>query len=37
MIDDSLYDERIDPNVHPAKVCEAAVRLMKEEKHWISA
>jgi hypothetical protein len=37
MIDDWLYDERIDPNVHPATVRGAAIRLMTEEKHWIAA
>ena len=37
MIDDWLYDERIDPHLHPAKVCEAAIRLMTEERDWIQA
>lgn len=37
MIDDWLYDERIDPHSHPAKVREAAIRLMNEEKYWIPA
>jgi len=36
-IDDWLYDERIDPYLHPAAVREAAKRLMAEEKYWIPA
>ena len=28
MIDDWLYDERVDPQSHPAKLCEAAIRLI---------
>ncbi|HTU49716.1 MAG TPA: hypothetical protein VMF56_03925 [Acidobacteriaceae bacterium] len=35
MIDDWLYDERVDPRLHPATVREAAIRLMTEEKYWI--
>jgi hypothetical protein len=31
-IDDWLYDERVDPHLHPAAVYEAAIRLMAEEK-----
>jgi hypothetical protein len=34
-IDDWLYDERVDPNLHPATVREAAIRLITEEKYWI--
>jgi hypothetical protein len=33
VIDDWLYDERVDPHSHPATVCEAAIRLMTEEKY----
>jgi hypothetical protein len=32
MIDDWLYDDRIDPHLHPATVREAAIRLMPEDK-----
>jgi hypothetical protein len=32
MIDDWLYDERIDPRLQPATMCEAAIRLIAEEK-----
>jgi hypothetical protein len=28
MIDDWLYDERVEPHSHPAKLCEAAIRLI---------
>jgi hypothetical protein len=28
MIDDWLYDDRIDPHLNPATICEAAIRLM---------
>lgn len=31
VIDDWLYDERVDPNLHPSIVREAAVRLMPGE------
>jgi len=37
VIDDWLYDERVDPHPHPATVRDAAVRLMTEERHWIQA
>lgn len=37
VIDDWLYDERVDPHPHPAIVRDAAIRLMTEQKHWISA
>jgi hypothetical protein len=37
VIDDWLYDERVDPHPHPATVRDAAIRLMTEEKHWIPA
>ncbi|MGA3132416.1 MAG: hypothetical protein ABSD59_16535 [Terracidiphilus sp.] len=36
-IDDWLYDERVDPRLHPAAVREAAKRLMTKEKYWIQA
>jgi hypothetical protein len=36
-IDDWLYDDRVDPRSHPATVCEAAIRLMTEEKYWAQA
>jgi hypothetical protein len=36
-IDDWLYDERVDPHMHPAFVREAAVRLITEENYWIPA
>lgn len=36
-IDDWLYDERIDPRLHPATVREAAIRLMTDEKYWTPA
>jgi len=32
MIDDWLYDERIDPRLHPATMCEAAIRLTTKAK-----
>ncbi len=35
VIDDWLYDERIDPHLHPGKVRDAALRLMAEEKYRI--
>ncbi|HTW80665.1 MAG TPA: hypothetical protein VME23_14055 [Terracidiphilus sp.] len=31
MIDDWLYDERVDPHSHPATLLEAAIRLMTED------
>lgn len=37
VIDDWLYDERVDPGLHPATVREAAIRLMSDEKYWTSA
>jgi hypothetical protein len=37
VIDDWLYDERVDPHPHPATVRDAAIRLMTEEKYWIPA
>jgi len=37
VIDDWLYDERVDPHPHPATVREAAIRLMTEGKHCIPA
>jgi hypothetical protein len=37
MIDDWLYDERVDPNSHPATLREAAIRQMTESKYWIEA
>jgi hypothetical protein len=32
VIDDWLYDERVDPHSHPATLCEAAIRLMAKGK-----
>lgn len=37
VIDDWLYDERVDPFLHPAAVREAAMRLMTQEKYWSQA
>jgi hypothetical protein len=37
VIDDWLYDERVDPHPHPAAVRDAAIRLMTEEKYWVPA
>jgi hypothetical protein len=37
MIDDWLYDERVDPHLHPATVLEAAIRLMAEGDDLIPA
>jgi hypothetical protein len=37
VIDDWLYDERVDSHPHPATVRDAAIRLMTEERHWIPA
>jgi hypothetical protein len=37
IIDDWLYDERIDPHMHPAAVHDAVLRLMTEEEHWAQA
>jgi hypothetical protein len=35
VIDEWLYDERVDPHPHPATVRDAAIRLMAEDKYWI--
>ena len=32
MIDDWLYDERVDPHSHPSKLCDAAIRLISKAK-----
>jgi len=37
VIDDWLYDERVDPNSNPTTIRDAAIRLITEEKHWIPA
>jgi hypothetical protein len=37
MIDDWLYDARIDPHFHPATVREAAIRLMAGQEYWVPA
>jgi len=37
VIDDWLYDERVDPYPNPSAVRDAAIRLMTEENHWIPA
>ncbi|MGA7832581.1 MAG: hypothetical protein WCA21_16610 [Terracidiphilus sp.] len=37
VIDDWLYDERVDPHPHPATVRDAVIRLMSVEKDWIPA
>lgn len=37
LIDDWLYDERVNPNSHPATLREAAIRQMTEAKYWIQA
>jgi hypothetical protein len=37
VIDDWLYDERVDPHPLPATVRDAAIRLMTEEKNCIPA
>jgi hypothetical protein len=34
LIDDWLYDERVDPHSHPATLREAAIRLISEGKYW---
>ena len=36
-IDDWLYDERVDPGLHPVFVRQAAIRLIAPEKYWIRA
>ena len=33
-IDDWLYDERVDPRLHPVNVREAAIRLLARQKYW---
>jgi hypothetical protein len=37
MIDDWLYDERVDPHLHPATLREAAIRLTAQEDYWFPA
>lgn len=37
VIDDWLYDERVDPHPNPATVRDAAIRLLSEEERWIPA
>ena len=37
MIDDWLYDERIDRHLHPTTLREAAIRLIAGEECWIPA
>jgi hypothetical protein len=37
VIDDWLYDERVDPHPRPATMRDAAIRLMAEEEYWIPA
>jgi hypothetical protein len=37
MIDDWLYDERIDRHLHPTTLRKAAIRLMVGEEYWIPA
>jgi hypothetical protein len=37
VIDDWLYDERIDPQRHPAAVREEAIRLITKQNYWIPA
>lgn len=34
LIDDWLYDERVEPHLHPATVREAAIRLLTKERSW---
>jgi hypothetical protein len=36
-IDDWLYDERVDPHLHPATLREAAIRLMTQKEHGVPA
>jgi hypothetical protein len=36
-IDDWLYDERIDPQLHPATLREMAIRLMTQKEHRVQA
>lgn len=35
VIDDWLYDERVDPQLHPTTLREAAIRLMTQEEHRV--
>lgn len=37
VIDDWLYDERVDPQPHPKTLREAAIRLMAQEEHRVPA
>ena len=37
VIDDWLYDERVDPHLHPAILREAAIRLISEEQNRVPA
>jgi len=37
VIDDWLYDERVDPDSYPATVRQAAIRLVTGEDYWIPA
>ncbi len=36
-IDDWLYDERVDPHLHPTTLREAAIRLMTQKEHGVPA
>ena len=36
-IDDWLYDERVDPHLHPATLRETAIRLMTQKEHGVPA
>ncbi len=37
LIDDWLYDDRAELNLHPATIRAAAIRLMSQEEYWIPA
>ena len=37
LIDDWLYDERVDPHLHPTTLREAAIRLMTQKEHGVPA
>jgi len=37
MVDDWLYDERVDPHSHPATLREAAIRLTVGKDYWLPA
>jgi hypothetical protein len=37
MVDDWLYDERVDPHSHPATLREAAIRLTVGKDFWLPA